>query len=71
MEESEWARLLKPLTPHQRKILSLRYRIGLSEKEVAIMLGLSESTIGTTCAHCIRELRSLFSHTNTRLAAAS
>ena len=55
----ELVRALRQLTQRQRRVVVLRYLVGLSEREVAEDLGVSVGTVKTTASRALRRLRVL------------
>jgi len=53
------ARALSRLTARQRRVVVLRYFLGMSEQEVADDLGVTVGTVKTTAARALRRLRDL------------
>jgi RNA polymerase sigma-70 factor (sigma-E family) len=58
-DRDELVRALARLTLRQRRVVVLRYLVGLSEKEVAHDLGVSVGTVKTTASRGLRRLRTL------------
>lgn len=57
MENGSVNKLLNTLTPHERKIYDLLYKRRLPSKEVARIMGVSDSTIRNTAATIRRKVR--------------
>ena len=51
------SRLLEPLAPRERELLSLKYGAGLTNRAIARLTGLSESNVGTLLHRTVMELR--------------
>ena len=57
MEDGSIDKLLNTLTPHEREIYDLIYKKRLSSKEVAILMGTSDSTIRNTVAKIKQKIK--------------
>ena len=51
------ARRLRPSTPRERELVALKFMGGLSNAEIARVLGMSESNAGTKLHRTITKLR--------------
>ncbi len=57
MEDGSVDKLLNTLTPHEREIYNLIYKKRLPSKEVAILMGTSDSTIRNTVAKIKQKIK--------------
>ncbi|MGE5138842.1 MAG: RNA polymerase sigma factor, partial [Rudaea sp.] len=51
------ALLLARLSPRQRELLALKYGAGLTNREIARLLDLSESNVGTILFRAVQDVR--------------
>jgi RNA polymerase sigma factor (sigma-70 family) len=53
----ETGRLLSLLTERQRAVVVARYYLGLSQAEIAALLGIQRGTVGATITHALAKMR--------------
>lgn len=63
-ERDALVRALTLLSPRQRRVVVLRYMVGLSEREVADDLGVTVGTVKTQASRGLRRLRSVLTETD-------
>jgi RNA polymerase sigma-70 factor (ECF subfamily) len=53
-------RCIAKLTPHEQEIVSLKFSSEMTNRQIADMIGLSESNVGVILYRTVRKLRSEF-----------
>jgi RNA polymerase sigma-70 factor, ECF subfamily len=56
-EGIDLAHARQQLSERQQTVLTLKYDIGLTSKEIAVLLGVSDGTVRATLYQCVRVLR--------------
>lgn len=56
-QDGWWADSIASLTPHQREVVTLRYRDGLSQNEIAARLGTSQANVWASIVRSLAKLR--------------
>jgi RNA polymerase sigma-70 factor (ECF subfamily) len=54
------AKLVAALGEHHREILALKYGAALTNRRIAVIVGISESNVGTTVQRIVEKLRALW-----------
>lgn len=57
-QDEWWAAAVSALTPRQRDVLTLRYRDGLAQRDVAVRLGLTQARVWRVIRAALKKLRS-------------